>query len=275
MTGSTNPEAVDEPTQSEKIKAGMERRSSALDDRIREIVERDQARRPGYDPTIRVTHVDPEALIADNTECADCGHEFRPGEGRWHDPSRHGLLVHSKGGCDRARHRSSVSVAAVPDPAPEREGEKPMETAQAESGRRSNPILDYLAEHGPSVGSVIGTELGRTTGNVTTRLRQMEEEGRVRRTGRSLPIGRGGPQIEWALSDGTPAPTSIEAPEPATVTATRARNELVDVIRADDLDVLLSGYCGSLSVADADSGTLAMVLRVRHAIELLQAMPDA
>jgi predicted ArsR family transcriptional regulator len=146
--------------------------------------------------------------------------------------------------------------------------------ANDEAVRRSSPILDYLAEHGPSVGSAIADALGRATGNVTTRLRQMEAEGRVRRTGRSLPAGRGGPQIEWALADGSPPPDSIDAPTPSGVTAARVRQELAELIRADDLDRLLDGYCRGITLAEADADTLARVLRVRRTIELLSERAD-
>jgi hypothetical protein len=163
---------------------------------------------------------------------------------------------------------ASEDAPAPPADAPT--DQQPTDEGPDEQPRgRSNPILEFLEANGPAVGGEIAAATGRATGNVTTRLRQMEADGRVRRTGRSLPMGRGGPQIEWALADGSPAPDSIDAPTPSGVTAARVRQELAELIRAEDLEQLLEVYCEGVSLAEATAETLACVLRVRRAIELL------
>jgi hypothetical protein len=53
------------------------------------------------------------------------------------------------------------------------------------------------------------------------------------------------------------------------VTAARVRQELAELIRAEDLEQLLEVYCEGVSLAEATAETLACVLRVRRAIELL------
>jgi hypothetical protein len=70
---------------------------------------------------------------------------------------------------------------------------------EPQTGR--SPILTWLRDHGAGTAPQIAEVLDRKTGNVSTRLRQMEKAGFVRRTGRSRPGGRGGPQIEWELVD--------------------------------------------------------------------------
>lgn len=73
-----------------------------------------------------------------------------------------------------------------------------------------SPILEFLEERGPSTASSIAEVLERAPRNVSTRLRQLEKGGFLRRTGRSIPGGRGGPQIEWELASDHKEPTNPE-----------------------------------------------------------------
>lgn len=236
LVAATEAEALPEASMSQKTKAAIARNERTLDEAVRRVGQRDLARRPGHDPSMRVRHLEPEPSAApmDNAECADCGLPFVPGDGRRRDAAHHDLLVHTSDGCERARRRHGRTVVG---PQPVQPEETKMEAATAapepavEPVPARNLILDHLAEHGPSIGGAIARALGRTTQNVTTRLRQMEAEGRVRRTGRSLQAGRGGPQIEWALADGSPPPESIDAPPPRTSPAhALARAERAEAI---------------------------------------------
>jgi predicted ArsR family transcriptional regulator len=86
------------------------------------------------------------------------------------------------------------------------------ELRRGERGLR-NPILEAMAELGPCSAPEIAQQLGRAPANVSTRLRQMEVQGRVRRTGRSVPGGRGGPQIEWETMPADGEPTGPGTPQ--------------------------------------------------------------
>lgn len=76
------------------------------------------------------------------------------------------------------------------------------------NGRPESPILTSLRRLGPATAREVANEIDRDINNVSTRLRQMEDQGRVRRTGRTVnPTGqRGGPQVEWEVmpENGTP-----------------------------------------------------------------------
>lgn len=126
------------------------------------------------------------------------------------------------------------------------------------SGRqRGNAIIDWLAAH-PDGGTcaTIGDAIGRTTKNVGTRMRQLEEEGRVARGGKDHG-GRGAPQIVWTLA-------------PALAMTEPEREMSIDTepnVSADDLERLLMGFCGAQLLADADADDLALVMRTRAVIE--------
>src|SRR5262249_50281294 len=81
-----------------------------------------------------------------------------------------------------------------------------------EGGQRRSAILVALDELGPTTAGRIAKHLRRATGNASTRLRQLEQEGRVRRTGESVSSGRGGPQIVWDLCRPGDEPTSPDTP---------------------------------------------------------------
>ena len=72
---------------------------------------------------------------------------------------------------------------------------------------RQSPILDWFEPRGCGSASQIAESLGRKPSNVATRLRQLEHGGFVRRTGRTIPGGRGGPQLEWERCAEDKAPT--------------------------------------------------------------------
>lgn len=96
-----------------------------------------------------------------------------------------------------------------PPTAEEQEIAEQMGPDESEPNPSRSPLLDHLRDRGPSCATDIAERLGRTTGNVSTRLRQLEKAGYVRRTGRSLPGGRGGPRIEWELADFDKEPTDL------------------------------------------------------------------
>lgn len=111
---------------------------------------------------------------------------------------------------------------------PNDEGEPPDDLPEEAGDRidkdpRQAPILDWLENNGPGTASQIAAYLGRKPANVLTRLRQYEEGGFVRRTGRMVSgasvgdSGRGGPRVEWELCDPKKPPTGpediLEAPE--------------------------------------------------------------
>lgn len=89
---------------------------------------------------------------------------------------------------------------------------EPLDEPTSHDPRR-NPILEAMAELGrPTTAAEIAQMLDppRQTGNVSTRLRQMEDEDppRVRRTGNTANHGvRGGPQVEWELATAGDEPT--------------------------------------------------------------------
>lgn len=92
-------------------------------------------------------------------------------------------------------------------------GDRPpvdVEPDEAELDPRQSPILDWLEEHNRGSATMIAESLGRAPKNVSTRLRQLERGGFVRRTGRTIPGGRGGPQIEWELCREDKKPTGPE-----------------------------------------------------------------
>lgn len=108
----------------------------------------------------------------------------------------------------------------------------PGETEPHSHDPRRNIILDALRELGPATAREIAVRTGRETNNVGTRLRQMEEQGRVRRTGRSTsePGQRGGPSIEWELMPEHGEPTGpgvVSAPPGPVEERLRAMSEKV------------------------------------------------
>lgn len=98
-------------------------------------------------------------------------------------------------------------AAAPPAAEPEADPDAHLDGPDLRDPTRS-PILAYLTEHGPASAPAIARHLGRKSGNVATRLRQLEVERVVRRTGRTITGGRGGPQIEWTLAGVDDRPTS-------------------------------------------------------------------
>lgn len=77
------------------------------------------------------------------------------------------------------------------------------------NGRPESPILTALRRLGPATAREIANEIHRDINNVSTRLRQMEQQGRTRRTGRTVnpDSARGGPQVEWDITHDGDAPT--------------------------------------------------------------------
>lgn len=103
-----------------------------------------------------------------------------------------------KGILTRQQSRSDAEPPSTPD-----------DVADTRPNRdpRQSPILDWLELRGCGSASQIAESLGRKPSNVATRVRQLEQGGFVRRTGRTIPGGRGGPQIEWERCAEDKAPT--------------------------------------------------------------------
>lgn len=145
----------------------------------------------------------------------------------------HGRIKRANGG-RRARG------AVLPEPTEEEQRiARELEDEQPRTAPTRSPILDWLTEHGPGTSSVIAGAIGRKTSNVATRLRQLEQGGFVRRTGNSLSLGRGGPQIEWELAREDKAPTNIDEPiaaplSPDTDLKRRYFDALLALVARDD-----------------------------------------
>lgn len=108
------------------------------------------------------------------------------------------------------RRDYSRLLAAVDEGDDDLPSDVPGEETEASSDPRRSPILEWLERHKTGSAPQIAEHLGRKTANVSTRLRQLEQGGFVRRTGQTLPGGRGGPQIEWELCHDTKPPTGPE-----------------------------------------------------------------
>lgn len=124
--------------------------------------------------------------------------------------AREGLRV---GGPMLAERRVSDDTEEDQNPAkiPAKIPDRPPPDVEADDldhDPRQSPILDWLEKHGNGSAPQIAEALNRKVKNVSTRLRQLERGGFVRRTGRTIPGGRGGPQIEWELCDEDKPPTS-------------------------------------------------------------------
>lgn len=114
-----------------------------------------------------------------------------------------------------------------------------------------SPILDWLTAHRSGSAPQIADCLERKPGNVATRLRQLERGGYVRRTGRTVPGGRGGPQVEFELSDPDKRPTSVDdvLSSPPSEESTRerlGRLEAAMTTPRSDLTGLRERYCDAL-----------------------------
>lgn len=205
-------EHAEELGNSHKARTTAERNARNLDDAVRRVGQREQARRPGHDPTVRVRQLEPTvAEPDDNTDCAGCGHVFLIGEGHWRDPSRHNLLVHTKGGCDRARSRA----AAVRAPQPE---EASVDTATQADGSPGVPpsagedvnvtlsrriqIFEWLLAEGPQTIADIQAHFEISNATARSDIEQLRVEGRLERAGveRSGPRG-GRSSVEFRAFD--------------------------------------------------------------------------
>lgn len=69
------------------------------------------------------------------------------------------------------------------------------------NGRPESAVISGVRHLGPCTAREVADLISRDIGNVSTRLRQLEQAGKVRRTGKTVnPVGaRGGPQVEWEL----------------------------------------------------------------------------
>lgn len=141
------------------------------------------------------------------------------------------------------RARGPILARSATDPDPDDVNDPPP----AERDPTKSPILDWLNTHQAGSAPQIAEAIGRKTGNVATRLRQYEERGFVRRTGRTIPGGRGGPQIEWELCDPSKPPTgpedvleSPQSPEPLGERLARLEDEERRAMRTRYFDALLA-----------------------------------
>jgi DNA-binding Lrp family transcriptional regulator len=107
-------------------------------------------------------------------------------------PDKHGAVKRQRMG-DRA-HGAILRPVAGPTDEEARLAEEVCDHSPLRS-----PILDWLKRHEKGTGPEMAEALGRAPKNVTTRLRQMEKAGLVRRTGVVVGGNQGTPQIEWEL----------------------------------------------------------------------------
>lgn len=160
------------------------------------------------DPTALVFEEDAPGFIADSEE--EWPHTDDVIRRQVVDDDEPGI----EGRVKRSRNGDRAHGPILSRPASEPTDEERRIAAEMEGDGKASrsPILDYLQAHGPSTASKIGDTLDRPTANVSTRLRQLERAGYVRRTGRSLNEagGRGGPRIEWELSDPDKSPTDCD-----------------------------------------------------------------
>lgn len=99
---------VPEPTLGEKTKGSRVNTERAMNEKVREIAERERARRPGHDPTVQVRYVNPTVLKRDRIAppptllvCEDCSAEF-PYRGRGR-PRKFCVECEQRQRADRAR----------------------------------------------------------------------------------------------------------------------------------------------------------------------------
>jgi hypothetical protein len=211
-------------------RAKTERFAREEAERISAVVER--ARRPGYDPTVTVRHVEPEVKPPENIDCAGCGHPFLIGEGKWRDPDRHGLHVHTKGGCERARSRLAARKLAEPveEPAPVTPAPRPPVNAREAGKRNQQAILVALAEHGEMQQAALAAAAGVPGGSIAAVVKRLADRGQIVRREAGAPGGP--PTVLWRLADApAPEPASPE-PEPAVLTVEQAA---ADVRRQDGI----------------------------------------
>lgn len=205
---------VEPGTRVAKTKA--EQNARAMEERIARVVE--QARRPGYDATITVRQVEPAAPAAvDNVDCAGCGLPFLIGEGHWRDPSRHGLLVHSKGGCERARARAALReqpAAPTEDAASTPSTEKATMSARAvnakEAGERNwQAILGVLRRDGETQQVGLIEQAGIPKGSIHAVLKRLADKGEI--VMREELDARGAVSKFWSLASAISATVAAPA----------------------------------------------------------------
>lgn len=136
-------------------------------------------------------------------------------------------------------------------------------------------MLGYVTKHGPCTAHSVAFGLGREPGAVNALLRKLESQDKVRRVGLE-PTGHSRPRIVYeATNDDVEVREMGTELVEETVDATPGRQlipagaEEVD-LRANDLEELLGGWAGSLTLADADTGALEIALRVRKVLEVLR-----
>jgi hypothetical protein len=150
-------------------------------------------------------------------------------------------------------------------------------------------VLEWLREHGTGTAPRIAWGIGRDAGLVNACLRKYEGSGYVRRVGEEPnPRGRAATIYELVPQDNDDeevaemdaatngASAAAESPEPGGVTAEElAAAQAMDNLTADDMDELVSGYCGQVSLCEADSRVLLFVLRMRRVQDRLRAVEAA
>jgi hypothetical protein len=221
-----------------------ERNERALDAAVRRVAEQARARRPGHDPSIRITRVDPSSLehapLTDNSECADCGLAFRPGDGRRRDADRNGALVHTTGGCDRALR----AAARTGEPSPQREQppvNAPAAPAPASDAEerlvgawRDQAVVEWLQAEGPKTAREIARQFAiKQPQDIIARLRT---RGLIEKTGvKRLAAGtKGGrPGAEYRAIDGqAETPHPVKQPTVAVMGSSEPADELELAARA-------------------------------------------
>jgi DNA-binding Lrp family transcriptional regulator len=135
---------------------------------------------------------------------------------------------------------------------------EPEPQAAAHRAAQESPILDWLAANGRGSAPQIAVALGRDKNSTGARLRQLQAAGRVRRTGELLETGRGPAEVLYELSEQEDDMAAIE---------TASREQLT----ADELQELLEGWAGAVTIAEASASTLALALKARRVVEAMQA----
>jgi DNA-binding Lrp family transcriptional regulator len=175
---------LDEERLTHRSRATAERNAHEENERVHAVAEK--ARRPGYDSAVTVRHLEPTTPRVENKECAACGLPFLIGEGHWRDPDRHNLLVHSKGGCERARERAAARGVepATADPPAEH-------TSVAQW--RDESVAEWMRDEGPKTTPEIREHFGLSNSTAVDVVKRLRARGLIERTGTERAAqGRGG-----------------------------------------------------------------------------------
>jgi predicted transcriptional regulator len=146
-------------------------------------------------------------------------------------------------------------------------------------------VLQWLRENGPGTAPRIARAICRDAGLVNASLRKYESAGRVRRVGLE-PNPPGRPSVIYELVEQDRNEVSeMDSENGSMAAANTERGSATDEemaaaaatveLTADDMDELLNGYCGSVTLCEADSRVLLFVLRMRRVQDTLREVEAA